>query len=467
MIDRQAINNAIRMLDAALHSVDSDAPPVVAVVGAFSRGKSALLNALLDMSLLPVHPLPATAVPTRIVYADTPSARLFYANHEDSVTVEDARAISAYRTATDGLCEIRIGWPGDLLKGGLALLDTPGIGALTPHSPLPLYGRGGVPRDLDSPLPPAGEGPGARASDVAALLFVFAADPPLGEAELDFLREMAPTVPRIVLVQTKCDRLAESDLRQATTFNRAAIDATYPALKAIPIVAVSALTGAGIVSLRDMLAGWDMDQLRHERRDWQAKAIQSRLQSLTDALEVERTRLATVLSALAVARAACIADLELIHAGTLATLARFSEYALGNLSAAMYSADPVELTGGRGLTLANNELRRLRDQLTGEIERALIGSRRRLIERLTAADIGANTILDLPPLILPDPQVRTVAVRIRERRVFLPKQLDAGQTIKAYRTAVAHMADAYAAELLPATERYLTDYRTALIDCLC
>jgi hypothetical protein len=301
---------------------------------------------------------------------------------------------------------------------------------------------------------------------VAALLFVFDADPPLGEAELDFLREIATTVPRIVLVQTKCDTLPETDLREATAFNRAAIDSTYPALSNTPIFSVSALTGAGIAELRDALDAWDTDALRQERGAWQIKTAHAQAQKLMDMLQTERIQFDMMGMALKDARAAWIADLDTIRGGALATLARLSEYTLGNLSATIYQTDPVDLTGGRGLTLADNELRHVRDRLVSEIERALIESRRRLIEALTAASLPTDALPELPAIVLPDLQARTVTVQITGRRAFRPKQLDAEQTIKAYRTAVAHMSDTYAAELLPALELFLGDYRDALMGTL-
>lgn len=447
MSEHHALQDALETLYAVKRSAVSDTPPVVAVVGAFSRGKSALVNALIQapMPLLPVHPLPTTAVPTRIAYSNIPQARLLYSDNESrTITVEDTRTITAYRGAIDGLREIQIGWPCALLKSGLVLLDTPGI-------------------DVQEALTlQTGEGVGIRADDVAALLFVFAADPPLGDAELDFLHEIAASVPQMLLVQTKCDALAEQALQQATAFNRTAIDATWPALTNTPIHSVSVLSGAGLAALRTTLAKLDVDKLRRERDIWRLEAAHTRARILQDAFQIRYHELAKRNAAFQTARDACVADLDTVRAGALATLAQLSEYTLGNLSATMYQIDPTALSGARGLLLANTELRHIRDQLANEIERALSLSRRRLLDSLTANGLPTGTIPELPTISLPDPQMRTVAVRITERRVFRPKQVDAKQTINAYRTAVARMADAYAAELLSALESFFSEYQITL-----
>lgn len=57
---------------AGLYRLASNKRFTVAFVGEFSRGKSSLINRILNKDLLPVATLPTTALLTRIVYGDTP-----------------------------------------------------------------------------------------------------------------------------------------------------------------------------------------------------------------------------------------------------------------------------------------------------------------------------------------------------------------------------------------------------------
>ena len=52
----------------------------IAVFGRVSSGKSSLLNATLGTDVLPVGVTPITAVPTRIVYSETPAVNVWFAS---------------------------------------------------------------------------------------------------------------------------------------------------------------------------------------------------------------------------------------------------------------------------------------------------------------------------------------------------------------------------------------------------
>ena len=90
----------------------------------------------------------------------------------------------------------------DLLRVGLELVDTPGIGSI--HSHNTEVARGFLPR-------------------VDAALCVLDASQPLSEGERELLREVAERVPRLLLVINKIDHLDHADRELAVEFIRSAL----------------------------------------------------------------------------------------------------------------------------------------------------------------------------------------------------------------------------------------------------
>lgn len=129
-----------------MRGVDSEEVTVVAV-GKFKVGKSTLLNALLgagsdDLRPLPVDDLPCTPMPIRLRYAERPYVRPHaWDRKTNSIgavmterTLEDFHEqvrIYARGNETnlfDDIAEFEVGWPSPLLRAGLTLIDTPGVG---------------------------------------------------------------------------------------------------------------------------------------------------------------------------------------------------------------------------------------------------------------------------------------------------------------------------------------------------
>lgn len=112
----------------------------VIVTGRYRNGKSTLANALLGPSgygdrPLPTDLLPCTAVLTRVRYADQPTARLwrFDGRHEDWSFARYLRESTIKETeeATHQffgeIREFEVGYPAELCKAGVAVLDSPGL----------------------------------------------------------------------------------------------------------------------------------------------------------------------------------------------------------------------------------------------------------------------------------------------------------------------------------------------------
>jgi hypothetical protein len=165
----------------------------VVVVGEFKRGKSTLINALLQHAVCPVDADLVTAVPTTVRYADHPRV-LSYVRTEDGgrtdVVEESLDNLAALVTEEadpadpDRLRTVEIGLPHRMLRAGLCLVDTPGVGGLgSAHGFLTL---------------------GALRM-AQGTLFVTDAAQELTGPELEFLRTAVERCPRTAVVVTKTD----------------------------------------------------------------------------------------------------------------------------------------------------------------------------------------------------------------------------------------------------------------------
>lgn len=188
-------------LDAAAARVASPQCHVV-VVGEFKKGKSSLLNALLNARVCPTDADIATAVPTWVRWGPTPTARVLGDGETNgpAVVLDPARAEATARgLAGPSVRGLEVEVPRELLAAGVVLVDTPGVGGglAATHATVAL-------RAL------------ARADVV---LFVADASSEYSAPELDLLREASRLCPTVVCVVTKTDvhphwrRVLEADRR--------------------------------------------------------------------------------------------------------------------------------------------------------------------------------------------------------------------------------------------------------------
>ena len=206
---------------------------VVVVCGEFKRGKSSLLNALLEEpGLFPVDAFYATSLITMAGYGPEENV---------SVTVEaepgdlrrlniDRNEIASYATESENPRNVKraqfvsIETPNPRLANGLTFVDTPGVGGpFDQHSVVTL----------------------GFLENASAVIFVADATQPLLESELDFIRRAAASA-RItddaagnLFVLTKVDAVDEFEEILANTRAKIAQVTGWP-MASIPIVPVSA-----------------------------------------------------------------------------------------------------------------------------------------------------------------------------------------------------------------------------------
>jgi GTP-binding protein EngB required for normal cell division len=106
----------------------------IAIFGRVSSGKSSLLNSMLETSVLPVGVTPITAVPTRIVYGETPSLKIWFSERPVLSCGVERLAEFATEQQNPGnskhVTRILVRLPATRLRDGVAFVDTPGLGSL-------------------------------------------------------------------------------------------------------------------------------------------------------------------------------------------------------------------------------------------------------------------------------------------------------------------------------------------------
>lgn len=181
----------------------------LAVLGQFKRGKSTLVNALLGEPVLPSSVVPLTAVPTFIRAGTALGVRVFYkgrsAPEEYAVSGPEELRDLLERFVTEtgnpknrlGVSQVEVLHPAPLLRRGVALIDTPGIGSTLRHN---------TEATLNF-LP-----------QCDAALFLVSPDPPITETEVEFLRQVRERVPRLFFLLNKADLLGPKEREESLRF---------------------------------------------------------------------------------------------------------------------------------------------------------------------------------------------------------------------------------------------------------
>ena len=173
----------------------------VIFAGDIKRGKSSLLNAVLDRTgLLPVDADVATAVHLVVRHGAEERVLVHRSGEEGAIDteelsvdrLEDVASMKGTASARTGVTEVEVLLPQPLLERGLVLVDTPGVGGMT---------RGH--QDITM----------AALQRADVLVFTLSAQEPIARSELAFLAEATDRIDTVVLALTKAD-LNDDDLNE-------------------------------------------------------------------------------------------------------------------------------------------------------------------------------------------------------------------------------------------------------------
>ena len=198
------------------------------ILGQFKRGKSTFINALLGENILPTAIVPLTSVVTILRYGPKLKIEVRYLDdRRESVNLADLPAYITERGNPQnkkGVKEVIVFYPSEYLKGGVRIIDTPGVGSVYRHNTDVAY----------SYLP-----------YVDAGIFIVSADPPLSESEHQFLKNIRSYVDKLFFVLNKIDQVNDEDRRESLEFTARILeqDVGNARVKIQPISARWALEG--------------------------------------------------------------------------------------------------------------------------------------------------------------------------------------------------------------------------------
>lgn len=164
----------------------------VVIAGQLKQGKSLLLNALLNMPVARVGDDESTVLATVVSYGEQPSARLVVARPDGAepelIDIPTTELTNDLRRAPQAggrqVLRVEVTAPSPILKGGLAFIDTPGVGG---HGQPHLSATLGVLPDAD------------------AVLMISDTSQEFTEPEMRFIRQGLEICPVALIVATKID----------------------------------------------------------------------------------------------------------------------------------------------------------------------------------------------------------------------------------------------------------------------
>jgi GTPase Era involved in 16S rRNA processing len=195
-----------RQIEACQNLLQQDRLIDVAILGQFKSGKSSFLNSLIGKPILPVGVIPVTTTITRLQYGER--ERVFVRHFDGQQTEVDIGAIEEFTSEAQNPANrknvelVDIELPSLEKYAGLRLVDTPGLGSIF---------RSHI-ETSENWLP-----------EVGAALLAISSDRPLGEDDLQLIRDLRKHTPKIILLLTKTDLLSYEQQEEIVHFFRAAL----------------------------------------------------------------------------------------------------------------------------------------------------------------------------------------------------------------------------------------------------
>jgi len=172
------------------------------VLGQFKRGKTTLINAILGERLLPTAIVPLTSVLTLIRYGKEKYIEVVFQDQKrltvDSSELENYITERGNPNNEKNVRYVEIKYPSEFLRGGIVLIDTPGIGSLFSHNTETTYNF----------IP-----------NIDAAIFVLSSDPPITASEHEFIKNIKRYVKQIFFILNKVDTLSQDEIHEIVEYN--------------------------------------------------------------------------------------------------------------------------------------------------------------------------------------------------------------------------------------------------------
>ncbi|MCX7765785.1 MAG: dynamin family protein [Candidatus Sumerlaeia bacterium] len=195
------------------------------VIGQFKRGKSKFINALLGEDLLPTAIVPLTSIITVIRYSERVNIKVIFKDGRTECISREALPLFITEKSNPNNHKnvelVEIGYPAESLKNGVCLVDTPGIASVYEHNTEMTY---------------------SFLSQADAAILLVSGDPPITEAERQFLLDIKDILPPSFFVLNKIDQLTPVELKESLDFTSKVIKSTL-GITDITIYPVSAKVG--------------------------------------------------------------------------------------------------------------------------------------------------------------------------------------------------------------------------------
>src|SRR5438105_1509299 len=173
------------------------------VLGEFNHGKSTFVNALCGAPILPAGITPTTATINHLTWADKPQATAHLV--DETIKKIDPKKLGDWVTIegkeASHVKYVEVGWPAEILKDKVTLVDTPGVNDINEQRAEITYGY--IPR-------------------ADAVLFLLDGAQVLKQSERAFLEQriLRRSKDKLIFVLGKIDLLAPDEREQALAYCR-------------------------------------------------------------------------------------------------------------------------------------------------------------------------------------------------------------------------------------------------------
>jgi GTP-binding protein EngB required for normal cell division len=176
------------------------------ILGEFNHGKSTFVNALLGAEVLPTGITPTTAAINHVIWAPSITSRvvLLDGSSRELSTGELKEWVTVAGGKADEVAYVELGFPSDILKNNVVLVDTPGVNDLNEQRAEVTYGY--VPR-------------------ADAVVFLLDAGQALKDSEREFLSShvLEGSRDRMIFVLGKMDMLNPDERTAVTDYVKAGL----------------------------------------------------------------------------------------------------------------------------------------------------------------------------------------------------------------------------------------------------